>query len=339
MSMVRSVAAVLLAAGVFAAPRADAGSKEATVPPRLTARGQAVSAIVTKWAPVAYSTYGVPPSKWARAMGPTFARAPVGSLTRAAKARTYGEFMGMLSVASTPTALAAPVPGLRSPATSNLAYTVMSPCRLVDTRNVARRFTAGETRSFKINGAGYEQGGASTCHVPVDASAVALNVTAVYPDDGGFLTVFPSDKSQPLASSLNYRAGDIVANEIVATVGRDDFYAYFSVYSKVATDVVVDVAGYFSASPARALDCQQLRSDLVTVAAGSTATAVSPVCPTGYLATGGGCNSDVYPSSTGLYFFGFGVTTTQRYGCSARNQAAAGTNISADVVCCRVPGR
>jgi hypothetical protein len=245
----------------------------------------------------------------------------------------------MLSVTAAPTALASAVPGLRSPITKNLVYTVMSPCRLVDTRNVARRLKAGETHTFKINGAGFEQGGSAGCSIPVEASAVALNVTAVYPDASGFLTVFPSDKNQPLASSLNYQAGDIVANEIVATVGRDDFYAYFSVYSHMGTDVVIDVAGYFSAPPARGLDCQQLRSAQTTIAAGATGAAVAPACPAGYWATGGGCNSNVYPSSTGLYFYTFGVTTGQRYSCAARNQESVAATVTADVLCCRVPGR
>lgn len=339
----RSVAAALVAAAcIFGGVGATEGTPHGrTAAASISPRAKAVSRIVLKWSPVAYSTYGTPPSKWARAMGPTFARASVDALTRAADARTYSEFMGMLSLTSPPAALAAAVSGLSSPVTKNLVYTVITPCRIVDTRNVAKRFAAGQTQRFLVNGgtAIENQGGSRYgCNIPQDVSAVALNVIAVYPDSSGYLTIFPSDKSQPLASSLNYRSADIVANEVLATVARDSSYAYFSIYSQAGADVVVDVAGYFSAAKPRPLDCTQLQSSPVSVPAGEAVHAASPACPTTHLATGGGCNSSAYPSTSGIYFFGSGVTSGQRYGCSARNKDAAAQSIVVDVVCCRVPG-
>jgi hypothetical protein len=64
--------------------------------------------------------------------------------------------------------------------------------------------------------------------VPADASAVALNITAVDPTRAGFLTVWPSTEPRPQTSSVNVAAGDIYNQN-----GQ--------------VDVVFDVVGYFPA--------------------------------------------------------------------------------------------
>jgi serine protease len=76
-------------------------------------------------------------------------------------------------------------------------------------------------------------------------SAVLLNVTAVAPTAATYLTVWPAGESMPLASSLNASAGQIVANSVMAKVGADGRVMIFNAAG--ATDVVVDVAGYFTA--------------------------------------------------------------------------------------------
>ena len=50
-------------------------------------------------------------------------------------------------------------------------------------------------------------------------TAVILNVTAVAHAGSGFLTVFPCGEPQPLASNVNYLAGDVVPNAVLAKVG------------------------------------------------------------------------------------------------------------------------
>ncbi|MFT6292682.1 MAG: hypothetical protein ACJAR2_003299 [Ilumatobacter sp.] len=42
--------------------------------------------------------------------------------------------------------------------------------------------------------------------IPGDALAVVVNVTAIRPSLGGFITVFPCDVDQSNASTLNYAA-------------------------------------------------------------------------------------------------------------------------------------
>ena len=56
--------------------------------------------------------------------------------------------------------------------------------------------------------------------VPSGATAVALNVI-VKPTANGHITVFPCGVDVPLASNLNYLAGDVIANNVIAPIGSD----------------------------------------------------------------------------------------------------------------------
>src|SRR5918995_1734600 len=49
--------------------------------------------------------------------------------------------------------------------------------------------------------------------------AVALNVTATNPSTASYLTVWPTGAPMPLASNLNFTAGQTVPNMVIATVG------------------------------------------------------------------------------------------------------------------------
>jgi hypothetical protein len=94
--------------------------------------------------------------------------------------------------------------------------------------------------------------------VAMDAAAVVTNVTVVHPEAAGFVTVFPCGSPVPNSSSLNFTAGATVANAVIAKVGVGGAVC---LYSNVATDLVVDVTGWFpgsadftSLAPARLLD-------------------------------------------------------------------------------------
>jgi hypothetical protein len=94
--------------------------------------------------------------------------------------------------------------------------------------------------------------------VPSGASAAALTVTAARPQGAGFLTVFPCGGSRPTASTLNFAAGEPIANSTIVALGDGGSVC---VYASVATDVVVDITGWFPAgseftpvSPERLLD-------------------------------------------------------------------------------------
>jgi hypothetical protein len=77
---------------------------------------------------------------------------------------------------------------------------------------------------------------------PVDAAVI--NVTAVHPTAAGYVTAYPCDRSRPETSNLNYLAGDVVANLVVA---RPDADGKVCLFSFATTDLVVDLAGGFQA--------------------------------------------------------------------------------------------
>ncbi len=80
--------------------------------------------------------------------------------------------------------------------------------------------------------------------VPTGAAAVVANVTATGPSAAGYLTVYPAGTSRPVASDLNFTAGQTVANLVVAELGGSGGLAVFNAGG--SNDVIVDVAGWFT---------------------------------------------------------------------------------------------
>ncbi len=78
--------------------------------------------------------------------------------------------------------------------------------------------------------------------IPSNVTAVSLNVAAVDPAGGGFVTVWPCSASRPMTSNLNYSRGAIDGNGVIAPV---DASGKTCVYSHVAADVVIDIGGWF----------------------------------------------------------------------------------------------
>jgi hypothetical protein len=71
-----------------------------------------------------------------------------------------------------------------------------------------------------------------------------MNVTATNPSAAGYLTVFPTGAPTPLASNLNFTAGQTVPNRVIVGVGTN---GRVSIYNPLgSTDVVADVSGYFT---------------------------------------------------------------------------------------------
>ena len=77
--------------------------------------------------------------------------------------------------------------------------------------------------------------------IPFDVAGVALNVTVTEPSAAGFLTVYPCGSARPLASNLNYVAGQTVPNFVITAVGE---YGEVCIDTMATTDVIVDLAGY-----------------------------------------------------------------------------------------------
>ena len=117
---------------------------------------------------------------------------------------------------------------------SSGAYTPLPPSRVIDTRHGGPLGSGG---SMEVQVAG--QGGVPAAGV----QAVILNVAVTQPAGPGFLVVFPGGTARPLASDLNYAAGETRSNLVVVRVGANGKVGLFT---QTQTHVVIDVAGYFT---------------------------------------------------------------------------------------------
>ena len=127
-------------------------------------------------------------------------------------------------------------------AAGDVAIRPLDPARILETR------PGEQTDDGEFEGEGQVAAGrtvelqvAGRADVPDDADAVMLNVTAVFPRAAGFLTVFPCGSDRPLTSNVNYAAGDVVPNAVLAKIGDG---GKVCIYTLAATDILADVNGY-----------------------------------------------------------------------------------------------
>jgi hypothetical protein len=132
-------------------------------------------------------------------------------------------------------------------------FTAITPCRLVDTREIGGDLAPSETRAYDVRGTGgtfANQGGkVNGCGIPSGATAVEVTVTAVTPSATGFLRVFPG--AEPQATFLNYPGGISLGNTgTVALCGSSGELCLINADLRVKnfggpTELVVDVQGYY----------------------------------------------------------------------------------------------
>ncbi|MGO9562003.1 MAG: choice-of-anchor tandem repeat GloVer-containing protein [Candidatus Korobacteraceae bacterium] len=156
-----------------------------------------------------------------------------------------------------------------SPGPQTYQFYPVTPCRVVDTRSGSDEppglgppsLQAQQQRDLPILSSPCLQGITN----PV---AYSFNVTVV-PNPAGqpldYLTVWPSNQTQPVVSTLNNPTATVVANAAIVSAAPDgdiDVYAYNS------TDLIIDINGYFAAPaqnglsmytapPCRVLDTRQ----------------------------------------------------------------------------------
>ena len=124
------------------------------------------------------------------------------------------------------------------------SFNALTPVRIVDTRPTEAQGAVAVTKQkygpstvlkFTITGAdGVPAAG---------VSAVALNVTVVDPDGAGFVTAFPCG-DRPLASNVNFVAGQTIPNAVVVPISPAGEVCFFS---NTPTHILVDVNGWISA--------------------------------------------------------------------------------------------
>lgn len=132
-----------------------------------------------------------------------------------------------------------------------LQFYPVTPCRIADTRagsgktafGAPRIETAG-TRTFPVL--------TSSCGIPSRAQAYSLNATVIPSGALGYLTLWPAGSSpRPPVSTLNSFAGAVVANAAIVPAGVD---GAINAYASDATDLVLDINGYFAPQGPGGLD-------------------------------------------------------------------------------------
>jgi hypothetical protein len=126
-------------------------------------------------------------------------------------------------------------------------YVPITPVRVLDTR--AGTPITNTTLKVVVEGSINLPSGSTEVVVPVDASAVALNITVTEGQKNGqygFVTAFPctSDTdTPPNASSLNFESNVDIANAMNVTTSANGSICLY-VYG--TADLIVDIAGYYT---------------------------------------------------------------------------------------------
>ncbi len=124
-------------------------------------------------------------------------------------------------------------------------YYPVTPTRVCDTRSGANdpATYAGDTLAPNIPLTVSIAGGSSG--VPLSASAVALNITAVNPTGWGYFTVYPTGVVAPVASSVNFSSStNAQANFVQVPLGNSGSINIMA--GDASSDLLVDVVGYYA---------------------------------------------------------------------------------------------
>jgi hypothetical protein len=129
--------------------------------------------------------------------------------------------------------------------TPDVGFTGIVPCRLVDTREASfpagygpPSLIAGAPRNFDLNS------DPNCTGIPTGVAAYSLNITVTNTLGPGFIVIFPQGGTAPTVSTLNYVAGQTIANAAIVLAGTNGGVAVIAGVS--GTDLVIDINGYFS---------------------------------------------------------------------------------------------
>jgi subtilase family serine protease len=166
-----------------------------------------------------------------KANGVTVALSATGSLSA-----TYMSFAGNT------TDLVFDVTGFFTSGTTGATYHAIDPARLLDTRydnGLSARLSANTPATFQITG---REG------IPANATAVTGNVTVVGSTNSWAVYIGPLATASPGSSTINFNAGDIVANNLTVALGAGGtLSATYMSFAGNSTDLVFDVTGFYTA--------------------------------------------------------------------------------------------
>jgi streptogramin lyase len=119
-------------------------------------------------------------------------------------------------------------------------FNALSPQRILDTRSgngaPAAKLGPNQILTLQVSGrAGVPASG---------VSALVMNVTVTNPTAASYLTIFPTGATQPVASNLNFTAGQTVPNRVMVGLGTGGQVNIFNKFGSV--DVIADVNAWFT---------------------------------------------------------------------------------------------
>jgi hypothetical protein len=129
--------------------------------------------------------------------------------------------------------------------TFGIAFVGVTPCRLVDTRQAGfpagygtPALVGGSPRNFDLNSDPLCTG------IPAGVDAYSLNITVTNTQGPGFILIYPQGGAQPPVSTVNYVAGQTIANAAIVPAGSGGGVTVIAGVS--GTDLIIDINGYFS---------------------------------------------------------------------------------------------
>ncbi len=215
---------------------------------------------------------------------------------------------------------------------TGLSFRAITPCRIVDTRNVSAPLIGDVARSFHVDNSAVSgiiaaQGGDCTEVAPAEMAGIAVNITVVRPTGSGFVTLYPEGDARPNASVTNFISGQVTANSTVVKTpiasGAD-----FQLYALNTVNVVVDLLGYFVP--------QDTVRTAASVNTSNTFGFDTPECPAGYQYIG--AEFSWGPSNTNVWMTGVAralppsVSAPDLESARCRGSVAGGTGTQA-IIC------
>jgi hypothetical protein len=164
-------------------------------------------------------------------------------------------------------------------------YAPDGPVRVLDTRDGTGApqapVSTGGTISLQVDG---------VAGVPASGvTAVVLNVTATDPTAASYVTVYPDGQARPVASNLNFTAGQTIPNLVVVPVGADGEVDFYN--NSGSVNLVADLEGYYTAGGTSWADATEVPGT-AALNTGGLALVTSLSCPSAGNCTAGGQYAD-----------------------------------------------
>ena len=144
--------------------------------------------------------------------------------------------------------VAAAVSASPQDATANAVYVPLAPSRILDTRillGIGGPLTPYSPRTLQVTDRFPSD---ATTNVPGAALGFTGNLTVTAPTALGYVSLTPVPVVIPSTSTLNFSAGQTIANAVTAQLGPDGTVSLtYGAGAGATTQVILDITGYFMA--------------------------------------------------------------------------------------------